>query len=317
MKFLWEKMTAKNLLHFHDCDYATLLNEVVSLFEKYEDWEHRLILVSERHDSLKSICSIISEIIQRPFFITDLYGKILICSIDEEENLPVYWTDMIREGVIPEKSVTGNLQTLDGQLRDDMSPTPIVYKNNMDEPPYIGMYLQENNVNFGAIIISQPDNMFTTVDLQIVSMLSPYILSAEEFTSASSELKPDVMILFNLLNGDKVNDNLISDFENKRFPGPWRLLNMRHITRVDLVNYRRVILQTLTIPYGSRPVEFEEQLYMLIAADDKEKYLEALGARIISAPLSIKIRALSGNSLSKQIIVPTFIMPLPTSSSVT
>lgn len=227
-------------LIFHSCNYEDLLNAILSAFDYFNTWESNLLQAAAEHAPLQKFSDLLYEVAGNQMVISRLDGPMLAVSGFKRTGDPI-WEYNVDNMFLHPDVINNPYYSTDGIPIKHLFKPRIV--KNVYEPgnPVIMKYLTRDNECIGLLALKQDDATLTDLNMQIASFAEELLLTADEFTSATSLYRSGVSIARSLLEAQPVSD-VAAENAFRGFPGSFfRLAIVRHKVRRDYIQQESLI----------------------------------------------------------------------------
>ncbi|MDO5410239.1 MAG: helix-turn-helix domain-containing protein [Lachnospiraceae bacterium] len=287
----------QSYLLFQNCEYENLLNELLSSFDYFTDWEGRLLEAASLQTPVQKMLDIADEVIENPLILGDMFGIFYASTAAAEIPVDPYWDFGIHNHTThPSVSSEPFYNANDGNLIRDLSESPQMVRNVYPgSPPVLMMYLKQDQEFIACLAILQKDRTFTVMNQQLAPLLAHYFVKAAEFTSPSASIKSSEFILNEILDGKMQDQNAIRHLEQKGLRNPWRLLLFCHISRNDKIQKSALIHTLQKLPLVYIPFIYNNHVLAIVSEQACQNFINYFGESLNLSTLRIGVSMLSAD----------------------
>lgn len=246
-------------------DLIVLINELVSLFHRFNCWEQKLQSVLSDSLHLQAVLNTFEEVCPYPVIFMELDGSILAISQNyPEDAVNEDWYYMKTSLQVP----MGDNRSQYNEIKENtfVDETPRIFKNNSGEN-YIAMYFQKKQTRFMGMIIMEYGAPFTPDIFQLCTFLSETILKHDRNMPPNEMyFRTKSSILYDLLENNPVSAiDLDRFYENQSFIFPWYLLVADKNTHIseDVISFAIEALRK-NVKIKTAVVNYKGQLTILV-----------------------------------------------------
>lgn len=280
-----------------NCDYEELLNDLMSAFEYYNNWEQSLREKAIRHVPMQELMNCAAQLVTDPMIVADLNGNILAsCGIEINRNNPeIDYIARTRE--IPGWNMSREFFDSQGQQVQDLHDQPqrTYLKNQLGNG--ISMYLCQDGEPVAFCLIYELRERMDQFHLQVQSYLAPFFLQSEEITGEHAIIRSNHSILTKLLSGEDVPTHALEKFlVSTELQPPLRLLVLRNLT-IQNYTQRSILIRDLNrAGLACFALDYEGDVLVLIQERNREILIREITTKLglcnVAVGLSMPLHAL-------------------------
>lgn len=191
----------KSRILCYDCDYEELLNDLLSAFEFYNEWEMELHALAAEHKPLSSFMDCVTRVLDTPMSIMDLDGNLLAGHEIHKAIFP--GTEyLLQNQKMPSWMLSWKVEDMKGAVIQDLTTQSKRYRLENYEGTSVSMYLSVDGERLGFWQIYESDENRNDCHFILQDFLAPLIVKAEEFSSTDSALQSNRSVILRLLGGE-------------------------------------------------------------------------------------------------------------------
>lgn len=275
-------VNGNNQIICRGADYEELLNDVLSAFEYYNNFELDMNAAAMGHEPLAVMLRRMGEIYHSPILIFDMEGNLI-----GESNMEL----------VPEKDFLHFLETQHRMEIDTLGST-IVDENGIvshdlsDEPRHlfsveaknvygaVSMYLMQEEERLGFIMIFPVNDRDLLTGTCLEVLFAEYCVMSEEFSGRESVLKPRRSVMRSLLAGEPVEEAALRRFAHSMQLHPVSCLIAFENQGIQNYTLRSMIIRELSEEGSSLACEYEGKIVIMTGNDQAEKVIRWLKGRM-------------------------------------
>ena len=186
----------KNYILFFHADFEDLLNSLLSAFDFYVTWEHRMIHAATSRLSLQKIIDLSHEVLDNPVTVTDIEGNISALNSAGVPADDLYWQYKQSYGQEHPAVLSEQWLAPDGTPIYELSRNPQLVQNvQQGQPPLIMLYLFQDEEPVAVFYILVVNRALLAMDMQLANEISKYLTFSDEFIKQNVQLCSMDMLL--------------------------------------------------------------------------------------------------------------------------
>lgn len=253
-------INGRDSITVHTQNISELLNELLAVFDYYNNWE-KALWDAAAQKSFQQIIDLGHETLGNPMVVTDMHGNILaMSSAFAGDDINDYWVDIRNSHRIPPAILSMPLYSPTGKPAS-WTDTPSIYIQG-NGTKIIGTYIKSDGNLIAGLALWQYKRPILPSDLYLVQILYEVMISTLDAQYRSVPARFYASILKDLLAGNPVGDKQLQHLQ-RQTQGPCRLLVIRNPLRSDMI-YQHVIEQRLlTQEPNCVPLIYEDNVVVL------------------------------------------------------
>ena len=283
----------KNHILFFHADFEDLLNGLLSAFDFFGAWEHKMFHASNSGFSLQKILDLSCEILCNPVTVMDLEGNIAALNSSDVPEDDLYWKYKQAEGREHPAVLSEQWFAADGTPIRELSHSPQLIQNvQQNQAPLIMMYLFQDEEPVAVFYILVANRKLLTMNMQLAGEISKYLTFSEEFFKRNVQLRSAETLMRDFLDHQLESDgggNSAAEKLQKSVGGEqWRLALLRHAHRKDRIYMKstlRILKNTVKVPC----VLYQDDILLLISELRQAEILNFLARQMPSGSLFLAL----------------------------
>lgn len=270
----------RNYIIFLNEDFENLLNGLLSAFDYFGEWEHRMLDASASRFSLQKIIDLSCEVLCNPVTVMDMEGNTIALSSTNVPEDDLYWKYKEMEGREHPAILAEQWFTPEGVPIKELSVRPQVVQNvQKGQSPLIMMYLMQENEPVAVFYILVVDQDLLTMNIQIADEICKYLILSQEFYDRNAQLRSTENLLAGFLDGrldyDSEGEAAAAKLRKSVGEGQWRLVLLHFLERSDRI-YLRSMLHEIKYLLKMPCLLYQDQLVFLITESRQKEILNLL-----------------------------------------
>lgn len=279
----------KNYILFFHADFEDLLNSLLSAFDFYVTWEHRMIHAATSRLSLQKIIDLSHEVLDNPVTVTDIEGNISALNSAGVPADDLYWQYKQSYGQEHPAVLSEQWLAPDGTPIHELSRNPQLVQNvQQGQPPLIMLYLFQDEEPVAVFYILVVNRALLAMDMQLANEISKYLTFSDEFIKQNVQLCSMDMLLQEFLEQkleqDTQGETAAEKLRKSTGPEQWRLALLRHARRNDRI-YLKSMIRTLKTMLKVPCTLYHEDILLLVSESRQTEILDFLSQQISSGSL--------------------------------
>lgn len=274
-------------------DPRGIVSDLLLILRNYSLWEQEIRALSRQHVPLSVLLGKSAEIVHNPILIFDLEGNLLGQSnLKKAAHHPTF-AHVLATGKMAASALTVRYVSHTGQYRPDLTDMPqLTRPEDGTETGCLSMYFSIDGERVGYCLLVILDPQELELDQQFITLLRPYLLEAEEFTSVASPVRSNLTILNDLLSGTATSPEAIHKFlATTGICPPFQLLEVHSNAIVNYSQRSLLIRELKDIGIALFAMEYEKRVLILTEAMQTRYLVQRISSTIHtdSSHLSIGI----------------------------
>ena len=267
-------------------DYEELLNDVLGVFDYFNDAEQRLLVTAARHAPLAEMMQIVAEMVSDSLVVFGIDGSV-VAAINTDRLQDA----RLRERVTVQKSlgaegIGGYFVDEAGNVHHDLSSSPLTLKDTHGVTA-VSMYLYLDEEPVGFIMCFPNSRESEALAQALEPVVSVYLAQATEFTSTLSPHQSLRLALVDLIRGAQVSEESASRIADA-VEGAAELAVVSVASLVIQNRTQRMLLANEIEESGVACVacELDETTAFLVGAGEVESIIDQIAKRFDSKSLA-------------------------------
>lgn len=274
--------SGKSRILCRNCEFEELLNDTLGAFDYYRNWESDLQEASASTSTLQKLLDITASQFDTTLLITDLASQVLAVSRKDGGIQDAPLEQMLREGISSPDVILRRLYTADGKEYLGMSDMPQMF---YAAPPatsrFIAAYLYADEEPVAVVFVAQPEPEWVGLYCQLLSIATPFLSRAIEFTAPQARLRSNRSILEDLLEEKPISETVLNKLhQSSNLDAPFSLLVVSHLNRNDRPRITATLRGCNDLHTDSIALEFDSAVLLITHAKDVSTLLGELGATL-------------------------------------
>ncbi|MBQ4046596.1 MAG: hypothetical protein II627_09095 [Lachnospiraceae bacterium] len=165
----------RNYIIFLNEDFEDLLNGLLSAFDYFGEWEHRMLDASTSRFSLQKIIDLSCEVLCNPVTVMDMEGNTIALSSTNVPEDDIYWKYKEMKGREHPAILAEQWFTPEGVPIKELSVRPQVVQNvQKGQSPLVMMYLMQEEEPVAVFYVLVVDQDLLTMNIQIADEICKY-----------------------------------------------------------------------------------------------------------------------------------------------
>ena len=186
-------------------DYEDLLNDVLAVFDFFNDIEQRLVVAASKHRPLIEMMELVAEVTDDPVIVFGISGEVLA-----GHNLASVPSATLRENVLARGSLGADtigsyLVGEDGEVRHDLGAEPVSMRD-WEGNVGVSMYLYQDGEPIGFVMCFPSSRNGEALAKALEPLFADAFVQASEFTDARSPHQSQHLALAELVGGGIVSE---------------------------------------------------------------------------------------------------------------
>ena len=281
--------SGRNNIVCQNCDYETLLHDVLGTFDFYNEAEQRLLMAASRHAQLQEMMPIVEEMLSDPFVVFGIDGSVL-ASVNPEQIA----SQLMRQNVIEQKSLSadgigGYFVDEAGVVHHDLTAVPLSMRDD-EGFAAVSMYIYQDSEPIGFAMHFPSSRKNDVLAQAIDSVIAVHLAQSDEFTNVYSPHQSLRLALAELMGGGRVSEEAMERLAAAVGRGTGFVV----VSVASLViqnRTQRLLLANEVEESGIACVacELEEAVAFLATVENAETLIEEVARRFNSKSLALGV----------------------------
>lgn len=253
-------------------DIETILNELFSAFDYYNNWESRLWEASASKDPMQKIVDVSSDIIPNPLRFAGLEGNIVAISKKYgPDDVDERWKTLHETGFIPPR-VGGVVIKADGAAQHGWTSKPQEYIFTTNNKKYIASTIVVNGEAVASLMIWEYDKPFSPCICQLSEILCNVFVSIIENHNDQSSIRTSAAIVTDVLDGRTIENDILIHL-SKKIEHPYQLLLIENSSGITELIVKGRVLHFIQNSYKDGiSLIYKDGIIILISATKTEDF---------------------------------------------
>ena len=281
----------ENQIICRGADREELLNEVLSAFDFYGDFEQKLFLASAQNRPLREMAEMMVSVLECAilFFDIDAY---LLCGV-QPEHMPERkdLENIFRQKRLDFEGIGSVVIEEDGSVSHDLGDEPrFMNIKDADYPGCVAMYLNRDEERIGFLMLFVSDGSQVPVCMSLAPALARCAVNAAEFTDKSSLRQSSNSVFLSLLAGEALPPAVTEKFASDIQIGSNAVLMVFQSISIRNYTFHKMLLREirqLNVPCIA--CEYEGRLCILSSDRDSGAVISLLSSRVASSSMALGV----------------------------
>lgn len=251
-----------DIIFIQNQDRESVLNRLLDIFEFFNQWESALWELSSR-GSVQQVLDKGEEVLKNPMILAAQDGSVLaMTSKYVSQDLNENWVICRNTRRVPMHVFGMPLYTAQRQKTEFKEIPQILYLPNHKKT--MGCVFVDAGNELAFLSLWEHETLVSTGHLQVMKVLCDVLLAMLRGHAHSMELRGRTSILFDLLSGIRIQDELLQKLEIK-CEKPWCILTVQNVSRATEVSRKSLVQSMILTGIACIPVIFETHVVCLTA----------------------------------------------------
>ncbi len=281
----------ENQMICRGADYEELLNDVLSAFDFYAEFEQKLFLAAARHCPLKEMTEMMGEVLDCALFVFDIDGVLLAGGrVEKMEGRPDIM-NIISQKRLGFIGIGGIIVDDEGKVSHDLSDRPQYLSiKDTNEMGCVAMYFCQDGERLGFLMAFPENAGQIPVCLCLEPLLSRCCVDAAEFADRSSLRQSKYSVFTSLLAGEALSPAVVEKFAAGIGDGGNAVLMIFHSVSIRNYTLHKMLIneiRLLNVPCVA--CEYEGRVAILTAATAESKIVRLIFSRVEASAVALGI----------------------------
>lgn len=266
-------LNVQDRILLHSADLIGIVNDLLSVFAFYNEWETALQTACTRH-SIQEIIDLGTSLLNNPLVLSDNQGNVLAMSTSFlGQDVNRFWDEVQSTSRLPAEVLGAPLRTQAGILGEWTEVPQILQIPGGGR--IIGTSLFENGEIVANLGLVQHKTPISECDIHFMTLLRNALLSVIKTAPPSAAILSGATVISDLLAGGQIDTRLLGNLDLGCSP-PWRFVVITNPFRNNPV-YRNTLVSRLQAgPLFCIPFIFNDYIVTLVAEQDASNLLNAI-----------------------------------------
>lgn len=272
-------------------DREELLNEVLSAFDFYGEFEQKLFLASAQNRPLQEMAEVVSSVLECGILIFDMDAYLLCGVLPENMKMRTDLKNTFLQKRLDLEGIGSVIVEENGKISHDLSDEP-KYMNikNTDHPGCVAMYLSRDDQRIGFLMLFLNDVSQVSVCMNLAPTLAQCAVNAAEFTNKSSLRQSSNSVFLSLLAGEPLPPAVREKFVSDLHLGSNAVLMVFQSISIRNYTFHKMLLREIRdLDTPCIASEYEGHLCILTSDQASDAVIRFLSSRIPASSMALGI----------------------------